>query len=127
NLLKERGYKYQLTAFFLLCSLMLFSQTSEVKGLVLDDAGIPLPGASVLIKGTTKGTVTDFNGNFTISVTDPSNTTLVISFISYQVKEIPVNNQSFIEVNLAADVAALDEVVVIGYGNQKRTTLTGCI
>lgn len=127
NLLYERGCKYQLTAFFLLFSLMLFSQAGEVKGLVLDDAGIPLPGASVLIKGTTQGTVTDFNGNFTISVMDPNTTTLVISFISYQTKEVAVNNQSFIEVSLDADVAALDEVVVIGYGNQKRATLTGSI
>jgi len=106
---------------------MLFAQQVEITGRVLDDAGIPLPGASVLIKNTTNGTVTDFNGDFVLSVEDPQNAVLVFSFISYRSQEVTVNNQKFIEVVLQTDVAALDEVVVIGYGNQKRATLTGSI
>src|SRR5690606_37378932 len=98
-----------------------------ITGRVLDDAGIPLPGASVLIKGTTNGTVTDFNGNFVLSVEDPQTAVLVFSFISYQSEEVAVNNQNTIEVVLKTDIAALDEVVVIGYGNQTRATLTGSI
>src|SRR5690606_3910954 len=126
-LLHKESYQRLLTTLFLLFSVMLFAQQVEITGRVLDDAGIPLPGASVLIKNTTNGTVTDFNGDFVLSVEDPQNAVLVFSFISYRSQEVTVNNQKFIEVVLQTDVAALDEVVVIGYGNQKRATLTGSI
>src|SRR5699024_5326982 len=74
-----------------------------------------------------QGAVTDFNGNFSIELNSSESPTLVISFISYRTKEVVVGDQDFIEVNLEADVSALDEVVVVGYGNQKRATLTGSI
>lgn len=97
-----------------------------VSGKVISDAGEALPGVSVVIKGTTTGTVTDVNGNFSLNV--PNNTaTLVFSFVGFQTKEVPVNNQSTLNVTLATDVQALSEVVVVGYGTQRRQELTTAV
>ncbi|MEN1786200.1 MAG: TonB-dependent receptor, partial [Bacteroidota bacterium] len=98
---------------------------SVVTGTVLDDAGIPLPGATILEKGTTNGTQSDFDGNFSIEV--PSSATLVISYVGFQTTEVPVNGRSSINVTLNPDASALDEVVVIGYGAQNRDEVTGAV
>lgn len=98
---------------------------NEIKGIVKDDAGEPLPGVNVLIKGTTEGTITDINGNFTLN-TD-SKSTLVFSFVGYLSKEVLVGDQSQIDVILLSDTKALDEVVVVGYGTMKRSSLTGSV
>ncbi len=97
-----------------------------ITGTVTDENGAPLPGASIVEKGTSNGTQTDFDGNFSIDVTD-DNAVLVISYIGFATKEIAVNNQSNIGVTLQADTAGLDEVVVIGYGSVKRRDLTGSV
>ncbi|MCX2740060.1 SusC/RagA family TonB-linked outer membrane protein [Pontibacter anaerobius] len=99
-------------------------QRVEVKGKVTDNTGAGIPGATVLVKGTTIGTATDANGNFTLNVPDP-NGTLVISFLGYQRQEVPINNQSVINVTMATDAKALGEVVVTGYGTQKKADVTG--
>jgi TonB-dependent starch-binding outer membrane protein SusC len=75
-------------------------------------------------QGTLNGTVTDPDGNFTLTVSSPD-ATLVISFVGYQTVFVPVNNLSFIEVNLGVQLAELDEIVVIGYGTQKKRVVTG--
>ncbi|WP_240773346.1 SusC/RagA family TonB-linked outer membrane protein [Pontibacter sp. SGAir0037] len=101
-------------------------QEMEVKGRITDKTGGPLPGASVSVKGTTTGTVTNANGEYTISV--PSNTSvLVISYIGFITQEVPVNSRASINVVLAEDAAALSEVVVVGYGSQRREEITSAV
>ncbi len=98
----------------------------QVNGRVTDEQSNPIPGANILIKGTTLGTSTDADGRFSINVPD-ANSVLVISFIGYVSKEIPVGAQTEISVMLAADVKQLSEVVVVGYGTQKKASVTGAI
>ena len=101
-----------------------FAQAQEITGNISDANG-PLPGASVVEKGTTNGTQTDFDGNFTISVGE--NATLVISYIGYSTTEVAVNGRSSIDVTLAEDAEALDEVVIIGYGTTTVKDATGSV
>ncbi|AXP82781.1 TonB-dependent Receptor Plug Domain protein [Mariniflexile rhizosphaerae] len=89
--------------------------------------GQPLPGATVMVKGTTKGVVSNFDGDYEIEVNDPANAVLKISFIGFKTIEIPVNNQSVINIALEEDNALLEEVVIVGYGQQKKATLTGAV
>ncbi len=102
-----------------------YNVQQEVSGTVTDDAGAPLPGASIVIMGTTNGTQTDFDGNFTISAN--SDAILIVSYIGFLSKEIAVGNQTTINVQLDIDTNLLDEVVVVGYGTQSRTEVTGAI
>lgn len=96
-------------------------QQNIVRGTVKDEEGNPIPGASVVLKGTTQGTTTDINGNYIINVVDPQSV-LVFSFIGYINQEITVGTKTQINVSLAEEVVGLEEVVVIGYGVQKRST-----
>ncbi|WP_461075280.1 TonB-dependent receptor [Spirosoma flavus] len=98
-----------------------------VSGTVKDEKNVGLPGVSVLVKGTTRGSTTDANGLFKISVPDGSGTTLTFSFVGYQSQDVVVGNQSTINVTMAPDVSALDEVVVIGYGAVRKKDLTGSV
>lgn len=95
-----------------------------VKGVVEDEMG-PIAGANVVEKGTTNGTITDMDGNFTLNVAP--NAVLVISYIGYKDQEMPVNNKTTFQIKLAEDSQALDEVVVVGYGVQKRASVTGSV
>lgn len=88
--------------------------------------GMPIPAVNVIVKGTTNGTTTDFDGNFAINVPS-SNSILVFSSMGYATKEITVGTNSVINITLDSDVSALDEVVVVGYGAAKKETLTGSI
>ncbi len=97
-----------------------------VSGKVTSDKGDPLPGVSVLEKGTSNGTVTDNNGVYAFSVSD-ENATLVFSFIGYMSQEVPLNGRTTVDVAMAEDVVSLGEVVVVGYGTQKKTDLTGAV
>ncbi|MCJ8164585.1 TonB-dependent receptor [Pontibacter sp. E15-1] len=99
-------------------------QTTEVKGKVVGDDGQGVPGATVVVKGTTVGTATNVDGTFTLNVPSGSGT-LVVSFIGYKTQEIAINNRSMINVTLATDARALEEVVVTGYGTQKKADVTG--
>ncbi len=101
-------------------------QNVEVKGKITDENGEGIPGATVVVKGTTLGTTTDVNGNFSLSVPD-GNSTLVVSFIGYKTQEIPVNNRSSITIAMATDTKALQEVVVTGYAVQEKKDLTGAV
>jgi hypothetical protein len=96
-----------------------------ITGKILAEDGNPLPGATVLIKGTTQGTVSDINGNFKLEV-PVENSVLVVSFVGYLSEEIPVENDN-LKVELLADVSKLDEVVVVGYGTQKKSLETGAV
>ncbi|CAA9251744.1 MAG: Outer membrane TonB-dependent transporter, utilization system for glycans and polysaccharides (PUL), SusC family [uncultured Cytophagales bacterium] len=96
-----------------------------VSGRVTDENGGGIPGVSVLVKGTTNGTTTDVDGRY--KLTAPDNATLVFSFIGYITQEAAIGNRGTVNVSLATDVKALSEVVVVGYGTQKKETLTGSI
>ncbi|PZV87149.1 iron complex outermembrane receptor protein [Algoriphagus aquaeductus] len=96
-----------------------------VTGSVKDETGAPLPGASVLVKGTTSGTITDLEGNFSLEVS--SGAVLVISYLGYSTKEIAVGEQANLSVQLEPESSQLNEIVVVGYGTQKRSDLTGAI
>ncbi|MHA6248284.1 SusC/RagA family TonB-linked outer membrane protein [Pontibacter sp. CAU 1760] len=99
-------------------------QGTEVKGKVTGEDGTGVPGATVVVKGTSVGTATDVNGNFTLNVPSGSGT-LVVSFIGFKTQEIPINNRAVVNVRMATDAQALEEVVVTGYGTQKKADVTG--
>tara|TARA_R110002049_G_scaffold309284_1_gene520089 strand:+ start:11632 stop:15054 length:3423 start_codon:yes stop_codon:yes gene_type:complete len=101
-------------------------QTTEVRGVVKDGSGNPLPGASVIEKGTSNGVTTDFDGEFLIRLNNDA-ATLVISYIGFVSKEVQVNNQNQLNIVLQEDVAGLDEVVIVGYGSVKKSDLTGSV
>ena len=95
-----------------------------IKGVVQDAFG-PIAGANVIEKGTTNGTITDMDGNFTLDVAP--NSILVITFIGYKEQQVPVNNQKTFNIKLTEDSQALDEVVVVGYGTQKKVNMSGSV
>jgi len=102
------------------------AQTIKVSGVVSDDVGDPLPGASVVIKGTTTGTTTGVNGNYTLSNV-PADAILVFSFIGLNTQEIPINGQATVNVKLTTSIIGLDDIVVIGYGQVKKKDATGSV
>jgi len=101
-------------------------QSKKVKGTVKDENGQPLPGVTVIIKGTTNGTVTDIDGNF-FFVSIPDNAVLTFSFVGMKTLELPVEGQSTINVTMQVDAIGLEEVVAIGYGVQKKSDVTGAL
>ncbi|MFN3379552.1 MAG: SusC/RagA family TonB-linked outer membrane protein [Runella zeae] len=102
------------------------SVDKTVTGKVVDETNSPLPGVSIVLKGTQKGTVTDGNGQFKLDVPD-ANATLIFSFVGYQPQEIVVGNQTSINLTLKGDSKVLEEIVVIGYGTLKKSDLTGAV
>ncbi|MCK8495950.1 MULTISPECIES: TonB-dependent receptor [Spirosoma] len=137
NLLKPLQINYEVSSQQIILKRAVAATTPEqrpnveraalsVSGKVTSDAGEALPGVSVVIKGTTTGTVTDVNGNFTLTVPD-NNAVLVFSFVGFVGQEVPVNNRTTLNVTLATDVKSLSEVVVVGYGTQRRQELTTAV
>jgi TonB-dependent starch-binding outer membrane protein SusC len=101
-------------------------QPQTVTGIVLDDAGMALPGVYVTVKGTTRGSMTDADGNYSVEV-EGANDILVFSFIGTETQEIAVGNQTSINVTLATEAAQLQDIVVIGYGTVRKSDLTGSV
>ncbi|WP_133463409.1 TonB-dependent receptor [Sunxiuqinia elliptica] len=101
-------------------------QEITVSGRVTESSGSPLPGVTVIIKGTTKGTITDFDGNYSISDV-PSDATLVFSFVGMATQEIPIEGKPSINVVLEEDAIGIEEVVAVGYGTQKKINVIGSI
>ncbi len=97
-----------------------------VTGKVVDDTGAPLPGATILEKGTNNGTVTDIDGNYSLDVAGPESV-LLFSFIGYVNQEATVGSQTSIDIEMVPDIANLEEVVVLGYGTQRKVDLTGAV
>jgi TonB-dependent starch-binding outer membrane protein SusC len=120
-----RLLQFSIAVMLSICSIVTHAQESVIRGLIKDERGSPVPGANVIIKGTTLGTTSDENGSFSINAS-PSDV-LVISFIGYKSQEIAVGNQTSLDINLEADLTTLNEVVVVGYGEQKRATLSGSV
>ena len=100
---------------------------AQVSGTVLDESGEPLIGVNVMVKGTTTGTITDYEGNYTIPQANPSTSTLTFSFLGYKTNDIACNGKSKIDVVLKEDQKALEEVVVIGYGQVRKGDATGAL
>ncbi|CAG5016930.1 TonB-dependent receptor P3 [Dyadobacter sp. CECT 9275] len=105
---------------------IIHSADRSLTGKVTDEKGENLPGVSVLLKGTQQGTTTNADGAFTLHIPD-ENAVLVLSFVGYVSKEIAVGNRTNVEVSLAVDAKSLEEVVVVGYGAQRKATLTGAV
>ncbi len=110
---------------FVLCTTVVFAQQKPIKGTVVDATGEPLIGVNVSVKGTTIGTITDVDGKYSLEV--PAKGTLVFSFIGYKTAEIPIGSQSVVDQTLNEDTQNIDEVVVVGYGVQKKASLTGAV
>ena len=113
---------------FFLCALspVLWAQSRIIKGEVLDPNKEPLIGVGVMIKNTAAGTITDVDGRYSIQVPD-NNAILSFSYVGYKRKEIRVGNQSVINVSLEEESVLMDQVVVVGYGSQKKVNLTGAV
>ena len=109
-----------------LCLFVAAQASKVVTGVVYDETNTPIPGVSVLEKGTTNGTITDFNGHFTITVLDEK-ATLIFAFIGYETQEIHVKSNDKLKVRLIAEQVSLEEVVVAGYGKQNKEVVTGAI
>lgn len=123
---KQKQYKN--IFFILVFNLMSFVFYGQmITGTVVDDLNQSILGATVMLKGTTIGTVTDLDGKFTLDISKSQSNTIVVSFMGFLTKEVPISNQMFLVITLSEDVNALDEVVVIGYGTQKRKDITGSI
>lgn len=116
-----------LSLMLLLCLFptWIIAQDLSIKGRVKDAMGEPIIGANVLVTGTTNGVITDMDGSFTLTV--PRNGELIISYIGYQTQTININGKSTFEIELKEDAEILNEVVVVGYGTQKKATLTGSV
>ena len=119
---------FQRLSFFILFigfAIGAFAQ-NKITGIVTDTSGEPVIGASVVVKGTTNGSITDLNGNFSI-LNVPQNTTLVVSYIGYVSQTIATNGRHELKVSLVEDKKTLEEVVVVGYGVQKKSDVTGAL
>ncbi|MDR3694028.1 TonB-dependent receptor [Mucilaginibacter sp.] len=119
-------FKVLLTMLLLVFSGSLYAQNKIIKGRVTDDTNAALPGVTVVIKGTTKASTTDVNGNFSIAASG-QNDVLVFTFLGFQSKELVVGNNSQFNVTLATDTKQLKDVVVIGYGTSSKRDVTGSI
>lgn len=111
--------------FFMLAGQILLAQTKQVQGVVIDGGGLSVIGASVQEKGTTNGTITDIDGKFSLNIQE--NATLIISFVGYQTQEIKTAGKTFFNITMQEDSEMLEEVVVVGYGAQKKESVVGAI
>ena len=125
--MKKFKFKLLMLALLIGLSSNTWAQTLEVTGVVVDDQNVTMPGVSVILKGTTIGTVTDIDGKFALAV--PGGTgTLVFSFVGYETKEIALDGKTTsYQVQLATSTIGLDEVVAIGYGSVRKSDLTGSV
>ncbi|QTD38655.1 TonB-dependent receptor [Polaribacter batillariae] len=117
----------QVFVSFLLLLVMSFSAYAQktIKGTVLDESGLPLPGASVVVKGTSNGTSTNFDGKFSLKISENAKF-LVVSYIGYKAKEVSVIS-NYLTISLEVEANALDEIIVVGYGTRKKSDLVGSV
>jgi len=119
--------KYLLILLPLLFSLTAWSQETEVSGRVISaEDDLPIPGVNVVVEGTTRGTTTDVDGNYSLQL-QPGESTLVFSFVGFKTVTAQVGGRSTIDVTLEPDVTALEEIVVVGYGEQRKIDITGSV
>ncbi|MDA3890715.1 MAG: TonB-dependent receptor [Salinivirgaceae bacterium] len=111
---------------FAMVTIPTFAQQNSISGTVVDKTEVPIPGVSIVIKGSTLGTITDIDGKYNL-VVENADATLVFSFIGMKKEEVAVNSQTSIDVILSEDILGLDEVVVVGYGTQAKKDVTGSV
>jgi TonB-linked SusC/RagA family outer membrane protein len=126
NLLKQMRHIFMLHLLLFISTAGAWAQGNAVTGRVTDEKGAGLPGVTVVVKGTTVGTSTDGDGNFSLNVPN-GNGTLVVSFIGYSPQEVPIDNRATVNITLAPDAKALSEVVVVGYGTQRKRDITSAV
>ncbi|MDY9917600.1 MAG: TonB-dependent receptor [Proteiniphilum sp.] len=125
------GRKVKRTAFvlscfiFLICSVHTYAQVN-IRGTVIDSNNEPLIGANVIVKDTREGTVTNIDGEFSLTVPN-ANTVLEFSYVGFQTQEVALNGRTFVNVIMSEDAELLDEVIVVGYGTQKKVSVTGSV
>lgn len=117
--------RFMFLAMLLMCATFAYAQ-SKVNGRVADTSGEPIIGASVMVQGSSNGGVTDINGNFTVNNV-PAKAILKVSYVGYVAQSVPVNGRSTINITLKEDALNLEEVVVVGYGVQRKTDVTGAM
>tara|TARA_B100000678_G_scaffold70509_2_gene57894 strand:+ start:1197 stop:4301 length:3105 start_codon:yes stop_codon:yes gene_type:complete len=123
TILKIRIKPYLLTLIFCVFGINVWAQQKEISGTVTSaDDGLPIPGVSVIVEGTTRGTTTDFDGNYMIEAEATEN--LSFSYIGFETKTVAVGNQNEINISLEVSTAELDEIVVVGYGTQRKKVST---
>src|SRR5699024_691715 len=103
----------------------LLAQQHKIQGTITDEKGTPLVGVTVKVQETTQGTVTDVEGKFSLTI--PDNATLEISYVGYETKEVVVGDQTELKITLKSSAQGLNELVVVGYGKQKKVTVTGSV
>ena len=125
DVLHQRDLQYTMTGHSIVVTLKTAGKVKQVSGTVVDSNGEPIIGANVVEKGTTNGTVTDISGNFSLNIDDTG--ILQISYIGFNTQDVAVNGKSSLMINLKEDTQKLDEVVVVGYGVQKKSNVTGSV
>lgn len=125
NIIKSISARGLFTLLALIMSISLHAQNATVKGVIVDETDTPLIGATVQVKGTATGSITDFDGNYTIKANKGA--VITFSYIGYKTQEIKFTGQSPLNVKMIPDNQTLDEVVVVGYGTMKRSDLTGSV
>jgi len=123
---KWTGKFLSMILLMVLLTGMAFAQQKTIKGKVTDETGAPVPGATILVQGTSTGTVTDMDGNFSIGV-PATGKMLVVSFIGLKTQEITVGNQTNISVKMVAETIGINEVVAIGYSSASRKNVASSI
>jgi TonB-linked SusC/RagA family outer membrane protein len=122
-----RKLKFILALPFILLSITsALAQSTALSGKVVDEKGEGLPGVTILVKGTTNGTTTDAGGSFSLNVPNEGST-IIASFVGYLSQEVPINGRTTLNITLASDTKALDEIIVVGYGTQKKSDVTGAV
>lgn len=123
----EKRFQKSFLFLALLCSIQVWGQTKTVTGEIYDPEGVPIPGAGIHVKNTTNGTVADFDGKFTLQVPQSGNTVLVFSSLGFLQQEVTIGSKTNFTITLQTNVEGLDEVVVVGYGSQKKRNVTGAV
>ena len=125
NFIKSISVRGWFTLLTLILTINLYAQNTTLKGVIVDETDTPLIGATVQVKGTSTGSITDFDGNYTIK--DNKGAVITFSYIGYKTQEIKFTGQPTVNIKMVPDNQTLDEVVVVGYGTMKRSDLTGSV
>ena len=121
----KRQFKKPVLFLFLLFSIQIWAQDKEISGTVVDEDQIPLPGVNVRVKNSNIGTVTDFDGNFSLSIPDTDGMVIVFSSIGFTTKEVTVGNRTSLNISMEVDTESLNEVVVTAFGIERNKKSLG--